>query len=119
MSTEEELGYLIRSVMRGARPMTAREIARALRRRAKVTTNERSVVAVLNADPRHFVCTRRKFFQRGVRWQLVEAGPATDPGESGAPVPAWPYRPTLSGSAAAALTFRDDEPPTNAVSSPG
>jgi hypothetical protein len=115
MSREEELTFLVRSVMRGGRPMTAREIVRELRRRARVTTNSESVIKVLRADQRHFVMRRPRFFQRSTRWQFIEAGPARDSGESGAPVPAWPLRPLLSGAAAVKLEFRRDEPPTNAV----
>jgi len=47
--------------------------------------------------------------------QPVEAGSADDPGGAGAAVPARPYPPTLSSGAAAALTFEQDEPTTNAV----
>ena len=115
MSSEERLAELISLVMGGSRPMTASEIARAIRRRTKVKTDARSVATVLMVHPRHFVRSRRRFFQRSSRWELVEVGPAESPGTSGAPVPAWPYPPTLSGAAAATLTFRDDEPPTSAI----
>ncbi len=47
--------------------------------------------------------------------QPVEAGSAEDWGGAGAAVPARPYPPTLSGGAAAALTFDEDEPPMDAV----
>lgn len=57
---------------------------------------------------------RPRFLQRSTRWQLVEAGPADVPGTA-APVPARPYRPSLSGAAAAALTFDEDQPPPNAI----
>ena len=40
----------------------------------------------------------------------VESGSAGDPGTSGAPVPARPHPPTLSGGATAPLTFEQDEP---------
>jgi hypothetical protein len=115
MSSEERLAELISLVMRGSRPMTASEIARAVRRRTKVKTDARSVTAVLMVHPRHFMRVRRRFFQRGGRWELVEVGPADSPGTAGAPVPAWPYPPALSGAAAATLTFREEEPPTNAI----
>jgi hypothetical protein len=117
MSSEERLAELIRLAMRGRGPMTASEIARAIRRRTKVKTDARSVATVLMVHPRHFTRSRRRFlfFQRSSRWELVEVGPADSPGAAGAPVPAWPYPPTLSGAAAASLTFRDDEPPTKAV----
>jgi len=49
------------------------------------------------------------------RVQPVEAGSAEDSGGAGAIVPARPYLPTLSGGAAAALTFDEDEPPMDAV----
>jgi hypothetical protein len=108
------LAELVASEMRGHRPMTASEIVRAIQRHAHVKTDARSVTYVLT-DRNHFRRSRRRFFQRGARWELVEAGPADDPGAAGAPVPARPYRPTLSGAAAAELTFRDDNPPTNAI----
>jgi hypothetical protein len=117
MSSEERLAELIRMVMRGSRPMTASEIARAIRRRTKVKTDARSVATVLMVHPRHFMRSPRRlfFFQRSSRWQLVEVGPTDSPGTAGAPVPAWPYAPMLSGAAAASLTFREEEPPTNAI----
>jgi len=114
MTAEERLAELIVSVMRGHRPMTASEIARAIHRRDKVKTDGRSVTAVL-VDSRHFRRSRRRFFQRGARWELVEVGPADNPGTAGASVPARPYPPTLSGAAAVDLSFREDEPPTNAI----
>jgi hypothetical protein len=40
----------------------------------------------------------------------VEAGSGGAPGAAGAPVPARPHPPTLSGGAAAELTFGEDEP---------
>lgn len=117
MSSEERLAELITMVMRGGRPMTASEIARAIRRRTKVKTDARSVATVLTVHSRHFKRSPRRFlfFQRSSRWELVEVGPTDSPGTAGAPVPAWPYRPTLSGAAAASMTFREDEPPTNAI----
>jgi hypothetical protein len=59
----------------------------------------------------------RRHFLSAARWRLVEAG-QSGPDFSGAPVPAWPYRPMLSGAAAAALTFREDVPPTNVIGKP-
>ena len=117
MSSEERLAELIRMVMHGSRPMTASEIARAIRRRTKVKTDARSVATVLMIHPRHFTLSQRRFFffQRSSRWELVEVGPTDSPGTAGARVPAWPLPPTLSGAAAVSLTFREDEPPTNAI----
>ena len=108
------LAQLVVVEMRGHRPMTASEIARAIQRHAHVKTDARSVIYVLS-DRNRFRRSRRKFFQRGARWELVEAGPADNPGMAGAAVPARPYGPTLSGSAAAELTFRDDDPPAGAI----
>jgi hypothetical protein len=45
----------------------------------------------------------------------VEAGSGGGTGAAGAPVPARPSPPTLSGAAAMALTFDEEEPPTNVV----
>ncbi len=116
MHPDEQLEELVISVMRGKRPMTASEIARALLLHAEVRTDERSVVAILRSHPKRFARKRLgRFFQRSTRWQLVEAGPADEPGTAGAPVPARPYPPTLSDAAAAPLMFGDDEPPTNAI----
>lgn len=114
VTADERLVELIVSEMRGHRPMTASEIARAIQHHAKVKTDARSVTAVL-AESRRFRPTHRRFFQRGARWELVEVGPADNPGPAGAPVPARPHPPTLSGAAAADLAFREDEPPTNAI----
>jgi hypothetical protein len=111
------LTELVASVMRGNRPMTEERIVRAIHRRAGVQTDRRSVRFVLMSDRRRFSTARSRFtlFWRTRRWRLAEAGPAGDPGNAGAPVPAWPYQPTLSGAAAAPLLFRNDEPPTTAV----
>jgi hypothetical protein len=97
--------------------MTEREIVRAIYRRSKVTTDAGSVRVVLRLHRERFRTFRPRFrlFPRANKWRLVEAGPADNPGTSGAPVPARPYPPTLSGSAAAELAFREDEPPANAI----
>jgi hypothetical protein len=117
MSASEQLDELMVSVMRGSRPMTDKQIVKALQGRAKIKTDARSVRMILMSRPGRFGQVRPRFqiFRRSVRWRLVEAGPAINPGSAGAPVPAWPYRPHLSGAAAAPLTFRNDEPPANAV----
>jgi len=116
MHPDEQLEELVISVMRGKRPMTASEIARAVLLHAEVRIDERSVVAILHSHPKRFARKRRgRFFQRSTRWQLVEAGPADEPGTAGARVPARPYPPTLSGAAAADLTFREDDPPASAM----
>jgi hypothetical protein len=108
------LADLVASVLRGNGPMTTHEIAKALKRRSVQIDAER-VTRILLANRRRFGLHKPRFFQRRAKWHLVEAGPADDPGHAGAPVPAWPYRPTLSGSAAAPLSFREDDPPTNAM----
>jgi hypothetical protein len=109
-----QLADLIASVLRDHPPMTTDEIAKALQRRS-LKTDAEQVTRILLANRRRFGLHKPRFFQRRAKWQLVEAGPADDPGHAGAPVPAWPHRPTLSGSAAATLSFREDDPPTNAV----
>jgi len=114
MTADERLPELIVSAMRGHRPMTASEIARAIQRDAQVKTDARSVASVLVDKPR-FRRSPRRFFQRGARWELIEVGPADNPGTAGAAVPARPYPPTLSGAAAADLSFREDEPPASAI----
>ena len=96
--------------------MTTSQIVVAIRRRSGVKTDGAGVTRVLVMNRRLFRLHRRHFLLRKVRWQLVEAGPADAPGNAGAPVPAWPYRPLLSGAASARLTFREDEPPADAIS---
>lgn len=114
MAADEQLSELIVFAMRGNGPMTVREIARAIQRRTNMRIAARSLRRVL-ADPRRFKKSRRRFFQRGAKWELVEVGPVDNPGAAGAPVPARPYPPTLSGAAAAELSFEEDEPPTSAI----
>ena len=107
---------MVVTVMRAGQPMTVTEIVRAIRRRFDVKIHAGSVRTVL-ASSRSFAHTRPRFafLQRSTLWKLVEAGPSADPGTSGAPVPARPHRPTLSGAAAAELTFREEEPPTDGI----
>ena len=114
MAEDQQLGELMSTVMRGRQPMTEKQIVKAIYRRAKVKTDARHVRLVLYSHPRRFsrILPPLRFF---VKWQLVEAGPADDPGNAGAPVPTRPYPPTLSGAAAAELIVRDDEPPANAI----
>jgi hypothetical protein len=114
MAEDDGLGKLIASVMQGNQPMTEKEIVKAIHRRATVKTDVRHVRRVLYSHPGRFsrISRRLRFV---VRWRLVAAGPANDPGNAGSPVPAWPYRPLLSGAAAVPLMFREDEPPTNAI----
>jgi hypothetical protein len=114
-ANSNELADLVASILRGGRPMTPHEIAAALTRRSGVRVDARGVTLVLIENRRRFRLNKSRFFQRRATWQLVEAGPADDPGHAGAPVPAWPHRPTLSGAAALPLAFREDDPPTNAV----
>jgi hypothetical protein len=126
LSIEESLVKLIVTVMHDASPMTAAEIAKAASKSSARRVDRRSVDAMLRSVSGGVVILagvppcriipqrRRRLFQRSTRWRLVDV-PASPPNTTGAPVPAWPYPPTLSGAAAAALTFRDDEPPTNAI----
>jgi hypothetical protein len=126
LSIEEYLLKLIVTVMHDGRPMTASEIAKAASKCSARRVDRRSVEAMLRSVSGGVVnlagvppCRiipqrRRRLLQRGTRWRLVDV-PASPPNSSEAPVPAWPYPPTLSGAAAAPLTFREDEPPTNAI----
>jgi hypothetical protein len=111
------LTELVKGAMWGSRPMTEHQIVRAIYRRSKVKTDARSVRLVLMSDRSRFgrLRPRFRFFQRSTKWQLVEVGRSDNPGAEGAPVPGRPYPPTSSGAAAAKLTFREDEPPTNAI----
>ena len=126
LRSEEFLLQLIVTVMRDGRAMSASEIAKAVSKSSGRKLDRRTVEAFLapvageavfvsGALRCRFIRQRpRGLFQRRTRWRLIEA-PASPPDTSGAPVPAWPYRPRLSGAAAANLTFRDDDPPTNAI----
>jgi hypothetical protein len=113
VSAEEELELLLRSVMRGGPPLTVRQLRRELKRRAHVDTDARSIRVAL-AGSRRFRRVPPRFFQRSSRWMLVGSGHAR-PGDAGAPVPARPRMPLLAGGAAAALQFRKDGPPTDAI----
>jgi hypothetical protein len=109
--------------------MTAAQIAKAASKRAARRVDRRGVetiltsiaggvVSVAGLPPSQVVRQRRRsLFQRGTRWRLV-AAPASPPDTSGAPVPASPFPRSSSGAAAAMLTFREDDPPTNAIGKP-
>lgn len=116
----QRLTELIAEVLRGNRPLTERRIASAIQRHARITTDAHSVRRVLERQPHRFIQVKDRFLflRRSARWQLVEAGPPEDPGNSGALVPTRPHRPLLSGSAAAPLTFREEEPPPQAIGRP-
>ena len=127
LSSDEFLLRLIVTVMHEGRAMTAAEIAKAVTKRGARAVNRRCVESLLTPiaggivilagmAPCRFIRVRRRgLLRRSTRWRLVEAPAASPPDSSEAPVPAWPYRPTLSGAAAVTLTFREDEPPTNAI----
>jgi hypothetical protein len=126
LNIDEFLLSQIVRVLYDGRAMTAAEIASAASRRSHRKIDRRNVekilmplaggvVTVSGMPPRMVLRQRRRrLLQQVVRWRLVEA-PASPPDASEALVPAWPYPPTLSGVAAVPLTFRDDEPPTNAI----
>ena len=126
LSIDEYLLKVVVTVMHDGRPRTAAEIAKAASKRSTRKVDRRSVEAMLRSASGGVVILagvppcrilpqrRRRLLQRGTRWRLVEV-PASPPDTSEAPVPAWPYPPTMSGAAAVPLTFRDDEPPTNAI----
>jgi len=129
LSVDEYLLKLIVTVMYDRRPMTAAEIAKAVSKIGARKTDRRKVeavlvplvgglVAVAGLPAGRLIRRRgRGLFRRATRWRLV-GEVASPPDASGAPVPAWPYAPMLSGAAAATLTFREDEPPTNAIGKP-
>jgi hypothetical protein len=112
---DERLLNVVVEVMRGRVPMTAGQIARAASRKGLPKVRSRSVERILKHNSSVFEIHSRSHLFAATRWRLAEAGPARGPDAAGAPVPAWPYRPTLSGAAAASLTFRADEPPADAI----
>jgi hypothetical protein len=114
MADERLLRAVVES-MRGGAPMTAGEIARVASRRGYRRVGRRSVERILKHNSLLFELHSHRRFLSAARWRLVEAGPASGPYLTGAPVPAWPRRPTLSGAAAATLTFGEDEPPIDAI----
>jgi hypothetical protein len=126
LTMDEFLVKLIVTVMHDGRPMTAAEIAKVASKSSARRVDRRSVEAMLRSAAGEVVILpgvspcriipqrRRRLLQRATRWRLVVV-PASPPNTSGSPVPAWPYPPTLSGTAAVPLTFGEDEPPTNAI----
>lgn len=109
------LRALIVDAMRDRQPMTVRQIVAEVHRRSRVRTNAWSVRRILGSGgfaPAH---VRFAWLRRSERWCLVEAGPAGDSGPAGSLVPARPTPPFLSGAAAAQLTFREEDPPPQAI----
>ena len=127
LSVDEFLLTLIVKVMYERADMTATEIAKVATKRIAQKVDKRGVETILTqiaggvvsvADvPRCQVVGRRRgLVRRAVRWSLVEApASGSPPDTSSAPVPARPYPSSSSGAAAANLTFRADEPPTNVI----
>jgi hypothetical protein len=72
------------AVLREQRPKTEEQIVKAIYRRARVTTDAHSVRTVLVSHTGRFSRIRPRFqlFRRSIRWRLVEAGPARDPGDA-------------------------------------
>jgi hypothetical protein len=126
LSVDEFLLTLIVKVMHESPDLTAAAIARLVSNRTARRVDRRHVdsilgrvegdiVSVTGVPPCRVVRRRRRgLFRRAAQWRLVEA-PASPPDSHEAPVPARPYKPTISGAAAATLSFRKDEPPTDAV----
>jgi hypothetical protein len=129
-NVNEFLLTLIVRVMYERAGMTASEIAKRATKRIARKVDQRSVETILAQIaggvvsvaglPRCQVVSRRRgLIRRTVRWSLVEApASGSPPDTSSAPVPARPYPSSSSGAAAANLTFRADEPPTNAIGKP-
>jgi hypothetical protein len=114
MGDERLLRAVVES-MRGCGPMTAREIARVASRRGHRRVGRRSVEKILKHNSLMFELHSHRHLLSAARWRLVDAGHAGGPDITGAPVPAIPRPPMLSGAAAVPLTFREDEPPANAI----
>jgi hypothetical protein len=123
---DERLLMDVITVLRCGEPMTTAQIAKAATKRWSIKISPRQVDGLLKPLAGSLVSVagvpqmrvhrerRRGLFPRPMRWRLVEA-PGLPPQASGAAVPARPYSPRLSGAAAAELSFRQDDPPTNAV----
>jgi hypothetical protein len=130
LSVDEFLLTLIVTVMYESPDMTAAQIAKLATNRSARQVDGRSVEAILTplaggvvsvaGVPRCQVMRRRRgLLRRAVRWSLVEApASGSPPDTSSAPMPARPYPSSSSGAAAANLTFRVDEPPTNVIGKP-
>ena len=131
LNVDEFLLTLIVTIMSESPAMTAAEIAKLARNRTARQVDKGRVEAILRQLAGGFVTVpgvprrqvirhrRRGLLRRVTRWSLVDApAPGAPPDTSGAPVPSRPYPFTSSGAAAASLTFRDDEPLTNAIGRP-
>jgi hypothetical protein len=125
---DESLLTLIVTVMYESPPMTSAQIALAATNRSARRVDRRQVETLLGSlggafvsvagVPRRQVIRHRRhgLIRRMTRWSLVDApASGSPPDTSGAPAPLRPYPSTSSGAAAAPLTFRADEPPTNAI----
>jgi hypothetical protein len=115
---DERLLNAVVDVMRGGAPMTAGEIAKAASRKGLRRVGRRSVEKILKHHSLVFEIHSFRHFLSAARWRLADAGSAGGPDVAGAPVPAWPRPPSSSGTAAADLTFLEDEPPINAIGKP-
>jgi hypothetical protein len=125
---DEFLLTLVVKVIHDCPGSTAAEIARLATIRSARHLDRRKVEAILRPLAGGYVsvsgvpysqvlCVRRRgLLRRAARWSLLEVpASGSGPDASGAPVPARPTPRTSSGAAAASLTFRPDDPPTNAI----
>jgi hypothetical protein len=127
LGIDEFLLTLIVRVMYQCPAMTSAQIARLATNRSAHRVDRRKVEAILTrlagglvsvegVPPSHVVRRRGGLLRSTARWSLVQVPPSSSgPDAHGAPVPAQPFPSASSGAAAATLTFREDDPPAEAI----
>jgi hypothetical protein len=109
-----ELADLIAAVLSDTQPMTTHAIAKALQRRSVKTHAER-VTRILLANRRRFPPPPGRILPTSREVAARRGGTRGRTQQGRRCGSCLPYRPTPSGSAAAPLAFREDDPPTNAM----
>ena len=128
LRVDEFLLKLVVRVMYLSPAMTSAQIAKLASDRSAHQVSRRKVeamltslagglVSVADVPPSQVVRGRRRgFLRRAAHWTLVEVPESgLGPAASGSRVPARPHPSASSGAAAVPMTFRTDDPPTNAI----